>query len=137
MEETELTPEMERLAVENFYEYIHYKASLFLKIGYKAYRMRDAFNMPDFRMTKPRLDLLQTGCRQIAEYKGLTPDTALENIDVPGFYRLMKLFHYQVYKQATSGRSEGYFLDEMYMKHKMTGEKMILYNKVKKNDNFR
>ena len=130
MEETELPPDLERLAIENFYEYIHCKAALFLEIGYKAYRKRDAFNMLDFRMTRPRLDLLQTGCRQIVEYKGMTPDTAFENIGIPGFYRLMKLFHYQVYKQATSDRGEDYFVDEMYMKHRMTGEKMKLYNRV-------
>ena len=137
MAEIELTPEMERLAVDNFYEYIHSKAELFLEIGYKTYRKRDAFKMPDFRMTRQKLDLLQTGCRQIIEYRGMTPDTAFENIGIPGFYRLMKLFHYQVYKQATSGRSEAYFLDEMYMKHTMTGQKMMLYNKVKKNDNLK
>lgn len=137
MEEVELSPELEKLVIENFYEYIHNKAERFLEIGYKKYRKSDAFNMPDFRMTKQRLDLLETGCRQIVEYKGMTPNTSFENIGIPGFYRLMKLFHYKVYKQATTGTSEEYFLDEMHMKHVMTDERMILYNKVKKHDDVR
>lgn len=134
MNEIKLSPELEKLAVSNFYEYIRTKAALFLEIGYKEYRRRDGLGMPDYRITKRRLDLLQKGCRQIAGYKGMTADTALENIGIPGFYRLMKLFHYEVTKQVTSGRSEEYFLDEMRLKHFITGQRMILYNKVSRHD---
>ena len=103
-----------------------------MKIGYKKYRERDAFNRPDFHMSKNKLAILELGCLQILEYKGMTPETAFEGLEISGFYRLMELFHYELYQQSLLLTDKEYFLDRMFMKHKMTGTTLILYNKVKK-----
>ncbi|MCK9204531.1 MAG: hypothetical protein M0P58_08890 [Bacteroidales bacterium] len=136
MDENDLSPEMEGLVILNFYEYIRTKALLFLEIGPIEYRKRDALGMPGYRISMNGLAILESGCRQVIDYKGLTKGEPFEGLGIPGFYRLMKLFHYQVQKQATSGRGEDYFLDEMYMKHRMTDQKMKLYNRVHSENYF-
>mgnify|MGYP007066235982 FL=1 len=120
----------EQLIVDNFYEYIRVKAKRYLKAGYKKYRHYDAFNQPRIRMTKKADELLKTGCKQVVGYRGMTIETAFDGLGIPGFYRLMELFHYKVVKQRIADIGNGIILDEMHLEHMVTRQKMKLYNRV-------
>jgi len=121
----------EQLIAENFYEYIRTKAKKFIDVKFIKYREKDAFNKPDGNMTKEMLIQYIMGCKQVIEYKGMTPETAFEGLGIPGFYRLMELFHYEVVKQQIARIEPGIgILDEMHMEHVVTGQKMKLYNLV-------
>ena len=122
---------MEQLIVENFYEYIRTKAISYIRIGYEKYRKQDALKKPDCRMTKEIQDLLISGCNQVIGYKGMTPETPFEGLGIPGFYLLMEMFHFKVVRQRIAKIENGFFIDEMHMKHIVTGQLMILFNKVK------
>ena len=122
----------EQLIAENFYEYMRTKAQKYIDVGFAEYRKLDAFNQPGEQMTKEVLVTYVRGCKQVIEYKGLTPETAFEGLGIPGFYKLMELFHYKVVKQRIAKMNHGAgILDEMHMKHRVTGQKMKLYNMVK------
>lgn len=132
MEEIKLSKELEKLAVENFYEYIRTKAIRFLKVGCEEYQIKDAFHMPNYKVDKKTLALLQEGCLQVTKYRGLTMDTAFELLGIPLFYRLLELFHFNVVEQRTAKMTDDYIMDEMFMEHNVTGQKMRLFNKVKR-----
>ena len=132
MEEIKLSKELEKLAIQNFYEYIRDKADRFLIIGYEIYRKVDAFHRPDQGLSNKKIELLKSGCKQILKYKGLTIATALEGIGIEGFYDLMVLFHYKVVDQRIVKNEEAFFIDEMNMEHMVTGYKIKLFNKVPK-----
>ena len=124
------TEELDKLIVENFYEYIRTKAKTYTRIGYEKYRKHDAFKKPECRMTKEMQKCFISGCNQVIEYKGMTPDTAFEGLEIPGFYLLMELFHFKVVLQRIAKIENGTILDEMHMEHEVIGKRMTLYNKV-------
>ena len=128
----EITRKMERLMIENFYEYIRSKAKTFYLSGYKKYRRHDAFGQPAFRMTPRMQSLIKSGCWQVLDCKGLTPADPFDELGIPGFYRLMEMFHYKVVAQRIAKAGETFIIDEMHMVHTVMGQKMILYNKVSK-----
>lgn len=122
---------MEQLIAENFYEYIRTKAKKYLDIGFEKYRKQDAFSMPPDTMIKESLIIYARGCKQVVDYKGLTPETPFEGLRIPGFYQLMELFHFKVVKKQIAKMMPGNgILDEMHMEHTVTGRKMKLYNLV-------
>jgi len=120
----------EKLIVENFYDYIRTKASLFLKLGCERYRPDDAFGRPDEQMEREYGALLEEGCRQVMEYAGLSPEAPFTGLGIEGFYLLMELFHYQVIGQRIHSMTGDYILDEMVARHRMTNMSMKLYNQV-------
>ena len=125
----ENTESMEQLIVENFYEYIRTKAKTYIHIGYEKYRKQDAFRKPGCRMTKEMQNLFISGCNQVIDYKGLTPETPFKGLGIPFFYLLMEMFHFKVIQQRIAKIKPGMgILDEMHMEHKVTGNKMKLYN---------
>lgn len=132
MEEIKLSKELEKLAVENFYEYIRTKAIRFLKVGCEEYQKKDAFHMPNCKVDKKTLALLQAGCLQVTKYRGLTIETAFRGLGIPSFYRLLELFHFNVVEQRTVKMTGDYIMDEMFMEHEVTGQKMRLFNKVER-----
>jgi len=130
MEIVNLPNNIRKLAVDSGYEYIRTKALRFIAIGAKAYRKTDALGMPDTDLESEDIDLLMLGCRQVAEYKGLSYETAFEGLGIFGFYQLMELFHYTSENQAIIDNGEDWIMDKMLMKHLVTHQKIVLFNKV-------
>ncbi len=114
------------------YGYISEKARIFLKVKPEIYRKQDAFGMPDVDLTEEELDLLKSGCKQIVEGKGQTPDNPLTDIGIHGFTILMELFHFEKCMQSIYKSTNEGFLDKMECVHVVTGQELVLYNFVKK-----
>ncbi len=130
MEIDKLPNNIRKLAVDSGYEYIRTKALRFIAVGVIVYRKTDALGMPDNDLESEDIDLLMIGCRQVAEFKGLTHETAFEGLGIFGFYRLMELFHYAAGNQAIIDSGEDWIMDKMLMKHIVTRREIVLFNKV-------
>lgn len=121
----------EQLIADNFYEYIRTKAKRYIDIGFIEYRKTDAYNEPSGNMTKEDLARLIRGCKQILEYQGMTAVTPFEGLEISGFYKLMTMLHFKLIKQGIfEWKATVEIVDEMHMEHIMSGQKMVLYNKV-------
>lgn len=131
MKELEVPEALKKLIIENSYEYIRYKATRYLTVGPVKYRRGDALGMPEESLSATEMALIEEGCRQVTEYKGLTKDNPFELLGVEGFYELMILFHFTLDNRVTTRGGPDIFLDKMHMVHMVTGKKMILYNLVK------
>lgn len=129
--EAETSPPPPGVEVPKMFLYIHFKAYSYLVQGPDAYRAQDALGMPPKGASPFVLALIERGCRQILEWKGIDPRKPLESIGINGFYRLMDLFHFEVVGHSASSSDDGTFLDKMMVRHVVTGEEMILYNRVK------
>jgi hypothetical protein len=112
------------------YAYISEKARLFLIMGDKMYRKKDALGMPDPELSDEEIELLKIGCKQIREGKGKTPENPLTDIGIHGFYLLIGLFHFKIGTQKASKSKSGGFLDTMECIHLITGDELVLYNLV-------
>jgi hypothetical protein len=125
---------LEDLFVENHYAYIYSKAQLYLRLGPGRYRKADYRGYPPVEWEeeygKELYDVLESGCRQVLAFKGLTPETAFEGLGICGFNRLIWLFHFGLEMQSANPLPGGGFIDRMNLKHTMNDMKMILYNKV-------
>jgi hypothetical protein len=117
---------------ENYFTggYIFTKAERYLKIGADNYRNKDFFHQPPENLSRELLEKLEDGCRQFTMERGYSKDNPLENIEIDGFYCLMDLFHFKVIEQGIAVIDEDYYIDKMVAQHIMSGDKMILYNKV-------
>jgi len=116
---------------ENF-GYIHFKAYSYLKRGQTAYQRQDAVGMPPENAHPSLLATIEQGCRQIVEWRGITPEKPLQDIGIDGFYQLIKLFHFKVAGQSALFGDDGTIMDKMVIKHTVSGEELTLYNMVKK-----
>jgi len=74
---------------------------------------------------------LKVGCKQILEYKGMTKQTAFEGLTISGFYKLLELFHYKAEVQEAFSENN-YFIDRIIFQHVVTGNEIVLFNKVSK-----
>jgi hypothetical protein len=53
-------------------------------------------------------------------------------VDIPGFSRLLYMFHFRVVQQTAYDGGTGVFIDEMTMQHLMVlGDNIMLFNRVK------
>jgi len=112
--------------------YIHYKAFSYLTQGPEKYRRDDFFKLPPQDLPEHRLETINRGCQQILQWRGLTPETALEGLEIGGFYDLLRLFHFDLKQQsALVDKDPTTILDMMEMQHVMTSEEITLYNRVK------
>jgi hypothetical protein len=109
-------------------EYIISKAERFVTLGPDEYRKGDAFKMPNKEWTKEELEILKHACMQLIGGKGFTKENPLTEVGIPGFYKLIDLFHYNCKRQALCSYDEDGFLDEMTCVHFITQQKLILYN---------
>ncbi len=130
--EAEVTPPPSGLKPPEHFGYIHFKAYSYLKMGPEAYRGQDAFGLPPENASPSILDLIEQGCRQIVDWKGITSESPLQGLGINGFYRLAELFHFNVTGQEASFGNDGTVTDKMMIKHRVTGEELTLYNRVKK-----
>ena len=122
------------LFYRNNYAYIYSKAELYIKLGPDKYRNGDALGYPLLEWVeqegKEIYKLLDSGCRQVLEFKGLTPETAFGGLGISGFNKLIRLFHFDLEMQSADPLPGGGFIDRMDIKHTMMDISMTLYNKV-------
>ncbi len=129
--ENESPPRPRGLKMPRTFVYIHYKAYEYLQLGPEKYREIDFFDSPPKDWDQERLERLQQGCKQILDWRGPSPEIALENLGIEGFYDLCQLFHFKVVAQKLVSSDEQTFLDEMQLEHLVDSKKeLILYNKV-------
>jgi hypothetical protein len=98
-------------------------------MGPEAYRSRDAFGEPSVELDAEDLALIESGCRQMMEGRGLTPEDPLRGLGIHGFYALFRLFHFSLVRQSVIPGEEG-MLDRMRMRHMVDGGEVVYYNLV-------
>ena len=119
------------VVVPDVFWYLHYKAFAFLSAGPDRYRRHDALHQPPENVSATALDALRWGCKQILQFRGLSPDRPMEDIGVDGFYALLRLLHFSVDQQAVLGTAAvGTVLDQMKLRHAVDGRELTLYNVV-------
>lgn len=107
------------------------KATIYLKIGPEAYREQDFFNMPAAHWHGNTLETIRHGMEQIRALKGFSMDTPFQGLGISEFYDMMTTLHLEVELQATvCDEVSDTLLDEMHMKHRVTGRKIVLYNRI-------
>ena len=124
-----MSEEMEEMAMVNRFPYFFSKAYMFLNMGADAYRSQDAFGEPSSDMDAEDLSVLASGCRQLMEGRGLTPEDPLRGLGIHGFYNLFRLFHFSLVRQSVIPGDEG-MLDRMRMRHVVDGGEVVYYNLV-------
>ena len=116
----------------NKFIYMLSKADLYLRIGPERYRKGDALGMPEEDCSPEELAAIQRGMEQICQLQGYTPDNPFRDLDIDGFYALMRTLHFKLNMQVLREYREesGEILDEMQMVHVMDGDEIVLYNLV-------
>lgn len=112
--------------------YIHFKAFSYLKMGTDAYRANDALGMPPENTLPTILAVIEQGCRQIVDWRGITQERPLQELGINGFYRLIELFHFVIADQIATFGDNGNVMDKMTIRHGVTGEEITLFNLVNK-----
>jgi hypothetical protein len=130
--EAETLPPPAGVKPPEHFGYIHFKAYKYLKIGPDAYSSQDALGMPPQGAPPHLLALVEQGCRQIVDWRGISPETPLQGLGINGFYRLIEVFHFKVVGQSATFGDDDSVMDKMTIKHGVTGEEITLYNLVKK-----
>ena len=87
----------------NAFAYIQFKASRFLEVGADEYRLGDALGQPPAEWGPSTIEIVAHGCQQILEGRGRTPDRPLVGLGIPGFYKLLQLFHFKAGEQLLLG----------------------------------
>lgn len=125
--------ELDEIAEQNQFYYIYAKAEMYLKMGPDAYRKGDFFQMPDIDLPQDLLDLIEIGCKQILEGKGLTKDNPFTGLGISGFYRLFELFHFDRLSRNSyylEKEENGGIIDEITFQHVMNKNEGTYYNLV-------
>jgi hypothetical protein len=128
-----MTSEEQELALDNRFAYIFTKAHRYLKVGPEIYRKDDFFEQPSIKLSKEELALIESGCKQILQGKGLTAENPLTELHIGGFYRLFELFHFKTESQQMASmntKAQKGILDKMYLKHLVDGSEVAYYNLV-------
>lgn len=119
--------------------YLWVKAKNYLKTTPEAYRKRDFFKMPDAGWPPSMLDTIRRGMEQIESFQGHSRDNPFEKLGVEGFYALLETLHFELETQRVFMKCEpefdGSLLDEMHMRHRVTGKRVVLYNRVQLSEN--
>jgi hypothetical protein len=110
--------------------YMHWKARSYITLGPHLYRSQDALGRPDPTLSFDQLDTLLRGVQQVLQWKGLTPETALEGVGLEGFSHLVDLFHFRVMERSSSPLPGGKILDRVLIEHIMHGpeRQVTLFN---------
>jgi hypothetical protein len=126
----EASPPPPGTEIPKMFGYIHYKAFRYLAVGPAKYRQGDFFHLPPDEWSRERLKSVRSGCEQIVQWRGITPESPLQHIGTAGFYALLQLFHFKLQQQSAFDGKDGTILDKMEMRHVVTSEELTLYNKV-------
>ena len=112
------------------FAYLFFKAKRYLKVGPEIYRKGDFFKMPPEDCSDLLLAAIQRGMEQISRSRGYSSDKPFTGIGIDGFYALLSTLHFELEKQSVTLLDEDILLDEMHMRHRVTGERIVLYNAV-------
>src|SRR5262249_4743107 len=114
------------------FDSIRFKAFVYLEIGPEAYRDGDTLGFPPADWPPSKLDAVKSGCEQLLQWKGLTPEVPLEGIGVDGFDALLRMFHFDhVSHEVYAAVGLDHQLDRMVMCQVIDGWQVTLYNLVK------
>lgn len=127
----EAPPPPPGIEVPKMFGYIHYKACRYLTVGPAKYRQGDFFHLPPKEWSPEQLELVKRGCEQIVAWRGIAPESPLENIGIDGFYALLHVFHFKLKQQSAFDGGDGTILDKMEMEHAVTSEEITLHNRVR------
>lgn len=122
-----------QILLDNQFPYIFTKAFRYLKIGPEKYRKQDFFKQPPIDLDSEELEVLTSGCKQILQGIGFSESEPFTNLDVSGFYNLMRLFHFQYTDRTTKhsfvlNNKKG-ILDCISFKHYVDDNRTcVLYN---------
>lgn len=112
------------------YAYLQDKAERYLEIGPERYRADDYFHMPRADASAELLDLIESGMEQICLGKGLSVDDPFTGLGVRGFYALLGTLHFKPQRQSLVRSNNEFMVDEMVMRHVITEQTFVLYNRV-------
>ena len=118
-------------AGENSFGYIYTKAARYLEVGPEIYRASDFFGQPDINSSTKDLLLVEMGCRQVLEGKGLVPEDPFTELRITGFTLLFELFHFEMVKRNTNYIGSIGPLDYITFEHAMDKEIVSYYNLVR------
>ena len=110
--------------------YVLSKARTYCKIGRELYRKNDFFNYPDKDLPEDLLQSVDIGMAQLIDHRGMSEENPLSGIGIEGFYALLKALHFDFLSQALISETQEGYLDEMIMKHRITGMEITIYNLV-------
>jgi len=112
--------------------YLYSKAGNYLKMGPDTYRKKDYFRMPAGDWSPEILASVRQGMEQIRQFRGWNRENAFEGLGVEGCYALLATLHFELEGQATQELDADTFLDELHLKHRVSGDPITLFNKVPK-----
>jgi hypothetical protein len=121
----DLSPEEGR-ALLGTYGYFHAKAKIYLRKGPDAYRQDDFFRVPRAEWSAEALARLEHGFMQIAQWKGLTADTALEEIDLADLYHMIEVTHFRLKELTVEHPDEHTAIATAEVRHRMDGRELRL-----------
>jgi hypothetical protein len=110
--------------------YLVRKARIYLKMGPNAYRAADYYRMPPNDCSEKTFAAIHSGMTQICKYRGWSRDNPLEGLGIEGFNTMLSTLHFELTCLYTTKLDDSTTLDEMHMRHRVTGDSIILYNRV-------
>lgn len=114
------------------YLYLRCKAESYLILGPEGYREADTFGMPSLEEPEDMLEKIRMGMQQICKLQGWASEYPFEGLEIDGFYALMNTLHFELEMQRIFEKDDTMILDEMRMRHIVTGAQIVLYNRVDK-----
>lgn len=130
--ETETSAAPDGFDAPEMYDYVRFKAFVFLTVGPEVYRESDPLGQPPEGWPEFVLEKVRHACQQLLDWRGHTADHPLDGVGVGVFYALMSLFHFSCVEQQAfiTEADPGYVYDRMEMRHIVTGEPLVLFNRV-------
>lgn len=126
-----LTEKEQNLVISSKYNLLRDNAIILRNKGLETCKNDDRFDLKGMKITDDAFELIESGIKQLIDYKGLTFDRALQGLTVEGFYFFMHIFRFELRRQLAT-HFKNYTMDSMLMKHSVTGDEMWLVNKVDK-----
>lgn len=117
--------------------YVQTKAAYFLTVGPDEFFRENFFEISDEQPSQEeQMELstvLTSACKQLIKNQGGSIDDPLSDLDIPAFYYLMNMFHFEITGQSIVDETPDHFIDEMKMEHRMIDYmRLTLFNKVRK-----
>lgn len=122
--ESEASQPPSGLEVPDGYTYMRYKAFRYLSLGPHLYRSQDALSRPPPWWSPDRMAELAPGCEQLLAWKGLTPDTAFEELSASTLDDLCRLCHFDI-QEGSIIHVEGKPLLRVTARHEMYPDRAV------------
>lgn len=126
-----LSEKEQDLVISSKYNLLRDNAIILQSKGVEACMDDDRFDLKGMKITDDAIELIESGIKQLIDYRGLTFERPFEDLTVGGFYYLLYIFQFERRRQLATD-FETYTIDSMLMKNSVTGDEMWLTNKVAK-----